>query len=173
METKINTVKKSLVGLIFSFFLIFIDQITKILAIQQLKDDNAFVLIDGVFELRYLENRGAAFGILQGKKIFFILFTLIALCLIAYIYLKRIPAERKFRFLDVICILFFSGAIGNFIDRIMRNYVVDFFYFKLIDFPIFNVADVYVTVAAFAMILLGLFYYKEEDYNKLFPSKKK
>ena len=55
----------------------------------------------------------------------------------------------------------------------MRNYVVDFFYFKLIDFPIFNVADVYVTVAAFAMILLGLFYYKEEDYNKLFPSKKK
>ena len=155
METKINTVKKSLVGLIFSFFLIFIDQITKILAIQQLKDDNAFVLIDGVFELRYLENRGAAFGILQGKKIFFILFTLIALCLIAYIYLKRIPAERKFRFLDVICILFFSGAIGNFIDRIMRNYVVDFFYFKLIDFPIFNVADVYVTVAAFAMILLG------------------
>lgn len=173
METKINTVKKSLVGLIFSFFLIFIDQITKILAIQQLKDDNAYVLIDGVFELRYLENRGAAFGILQGKKIFFILFTLIALCLIAYIYLKRIPAERKFRFLDVICILFFSGAIGNFIDRIMRNYVVDFFYFKLIDFPIFNVADVYVTVAAFAMILLGLFYYKEEDYNKLFPSKKK
>ena len=173
METKINTVKKSLVGLIFSFFLIFIDQITKILAIQQLKDDNAFVLIDGVFELRYLENRGAAFGILQGKKIFVILFTLIALCLIAYIYLKRIPAERKFRFLDVICILFFSGAIGNFIDRIMRNYVVDFFYFKLIDFPIFNVADVYVTVAAFAMILLGLFYYKEEDYNKLFPSKKK
>ena len=107
METKINTVKKSLVGLIFSFFLIFIDQITKILAIQQLKDDNAFVLIDGVFELRYLENRGAAFGILQGKKIFFILFTLIALCLIAYIYLKRIPAERKFRFLMSSAFYFF------------------------------------------------------------------
>ena len=59
------------------------------------------------------------------------------------------------------------------IDRISQDYVVDFIYFVLIDFPIFNVADVYVTVAAFAMILLGLFYYKEEDYNKLFPSKKK
>ena len=53
-------------------------------------------------------------------------------------------------------------------DRVFRNYVVDFFYFKLIDFPVFNVADIYVTVAAFAMIILGLFYYKEEDYNKIF-----
>ena len=59
-------------------------------------------------------------------------------------------------------------ALGNFIDRVFRNYVVDFFYFKLIDFPVFNVADIYVTVAAFAMIILGLFYYKEEDYNKIF-----
>jgi len=58
--------------------------------------------------------------------------------------------------------------LGNFIDRVFRNYVVDFFYFKLIDFPVFNVADIYVTVAAFAMIILGLFYYKEEDYNKIF-----
>ena len=56
----------------------------------------------------------------------------------------------------------------NFIDRVFRNYVVDFFYFKLIDFPVFNVADIYVPVAAFAMIILGLFYYKEEDYNKIF-----
>ena len=95
-------------------------------------------------------------------------FTLIVLCLIAYLYLKRIPDEKKFRPMDGICILFFAGALGNFIDRVFRNYVVDFFYFKLIDFPVFNVADIYVTVAAFAMIILGLFYYKEEDYNKIF-----
>ena len=50
--------------------------------------------------------------------------------------------------------------------------VIDFFYFSLIDFPIFNVADIYVTVAAFAMILLGMFYYKDEDYDLIFPSKK-
>ena len=61
-----------------------------------------------------------------------------------------------------------AGAFGNMIDRAFRGYVVDFFYFKLIDFPVFNVADIYVTVAAFAMIILGLFYYKEEDYNKIF-----
>ena len=74
--------------------------------------------------------------------------------------------------MNAICLLFFAGAIGNFIDRVMRNYVVDFFYFSLIDFPIFNVADIYVTVAAFAMIFLGLFYYKEEDFNQIFPAKK-
>ena len=73
--------------------------------------------------------------------------------------------------MDLICILFVSGAVGNFIDRITKNYVVDFFYFKLINFPIFNVADIYVTVAAFAMIILGLFYYKEEDYNKIYAKR--
>ena len=80
--------------------------------------------------------------------------------------------EKRFFFMNAICVLFFAGAIGNFIDRVMHNYVVDFFYFSLIDFPIFNVADIYVTVAAFAMIFLGLFYYKEEDFNQIFPSKK-
>ena len=75
--------------------------------------------------------------------------------------------------MTIICILLFAGGIGNFIDRIRLDYVVDFFYFSLINFPIFNVADIYVTVAAFVMILLGLFYYKDEDYDVIFPPKKK
>ena len=160
MEKKTNTLKKALTGIILSVILIVIDQVTKLMAIHGLMNQQPFVIWDGVFELHYLENRGAAFGILQGKKIFFVIFTLVVLCMIAYLYLKRIPDEKKFRPIDGICILFFAGALGN--------YVVDFFYFKLIDFPVFNVADIYVTVAAFAMIILGLFYYKEEDYNKIF-----
>ena len=173
METKTNTLKKAVIGMILSVVLIVIDQMTKLMAIHGLMNQQPFVILDGIFELHYLENRGAAFGILQGKKAFFIIFTILVLAFIAYIYLKRIPDEKKFRLLDSICILFFAGALGNFIDRVFRNYVVDFFYFKLIDFPIFNVADIYVTVAAFAMIILGLFYYKEDDYNKIFPAKKK
>ena len=173
METKTNTLKKAVIGMILSVVLIVIDQMTKLMAIHGLMNQQPFVILDGIFELHYLENRGAAFGILQGKKAFFIIFTILVLAFIAYIYLKRIPDEKKFRLLDDICILFFAGALGNFIDRVFRNYVVDFFYFKLIDFPIFNVADIYVTVAAFAMIILGLFYYKEDDYNKIFPAKKK
>lgn len=173
METKTNTLKKAIIGMILSVVLIVIDQMTKLMAIHGLMNQQPFVILDGILELHYLENRGAAFGILQGKKAFFIIFTILVLAFIAYIYLKRIPDEKKFRLLDGICILFFAGALGNFIDRVFRNYVVDFFYFKLIDFPIFNVADIYVTVAAFAMIILGLFYYKEDDYNKIFPAKKK
>ncbi len=102
------------------------------------------------------------------KKIFFVVFTLIVLCHDRVSISETHSGREKFRLMDGICILFFAGALGNFIDRVFRNYVVDFFYFKLIDFPVFNVADIYVTVAAFAMIILGLFYYKEEDYNKIF-----
>lgn len=166
-----KVIKKGIFGFVISFILILVDQLTKLSAIHHLMGKDPLVLIDGVFELRYLENRGAAFGILQDKKLFFVIFTIIVLCLIIYVYLKRIPCEKKFIWMDLICILFVSGAVGNFIDRITKNYVVDFFYFKLINFPIFNVADIYVTVAAFAMIILGLFYYKEEDYNKIYAKR--
>lgn len=164
--------KKAVFGFFSVIFLTIIDQLTKALAVQYLKGKEAFVLWKGVFELRYLENRGAAFGILQGQKWFFIISTMVVLAFLAYLFLKKIPQEKKFVWLDIICILYFAGAVGNFIDRLCQNYVVDFLSFCLINFPIFNVADIYVTIAAFAMIVLGLFYYKEEDYDKIFPAKK-
>ena len=70
MEKKTNTLKKALTGIILSVILIVIDQVTKLMAIHGLMNQQPFVIWDGVFELHYLENRGAAFGILQGKKIF-------------------------------------------------------------------------------------------------------
>lgn len=168
-----STLRKGLIGLIISILLIVLDQWTKSLAVAHLKGQEAIVLWEGVFELRYLENRGAAFGILQNQRMFFLILTILILAGITYIYLKRIPMERRFLWLDVIAVLFFAGAIGNFIDRLVQNFVVDFFYFCLIDFPIFNVADIYVTVAAFLLIALGFFYYKEEDFDRIIPSKKK
>ena len=83
------------------------------------------------------------------------------------------PSTTRSLTFAVILIFFVAGAIGNLIDRIVNNYVVDFFYFKLINFPIFNVADIYVTVAAFAFIILGIFYYKEEDFEMIFKKKDK
>ena len=164
--------KRGFIGIFLSIILIVIDQITKSLAVKHLKDQAAIVIWENVFELRYLENRGAAFGIMQGQKWFFVIFTCLALVLISWFYLMKIPHEKKYKFLEIISILLFAGAIGNLIDRVCLNYVVDFFYFRLIDFPIFNVADIYVTVAAFAMITLGMFYYKDEDFDLIFPSKK-
>lgn len=164
--------KRGVIGAVLSVVLVVLDQFTKYLAVAHLKDQPNIVLWQGVFELEYLENRGAAFGIMQGQKIFFVIFTSIAMIAIAWFYLKKIPDAKRYRLLEIICVMLFAGGIGNLIDRIRLNYVIDFFYFSLIDFPIFNVADIYVTVAAFAMVLLGMFYYKDEDYDLIFPSKK-
>ena len=149
------------------------DQYTKYLATTHLID-HPVVLIDGVFELRYLENRGAAFGLFQNQQLFFLIVTSITLLLIAYIYI-RLPQKKHYLLLRISLLAIVAGAIGNMIDRIRQQYVVDFFYFKLIDFPIFNVADIYATVATFALIILFLFYYKDEDFDvifKLFSFKK-
>ena len=145
--------------------LIALDQYTKILATDRLAD-GPYVLIPGVFELRYLENRGAAFGMLQNQRWFFIVLTVVFLAVISYIYLK-IPADRKYLPLRILCVVVFAGAVGNFIDRLQLFYVRDFLYFSLIDFPIFNVADIYVTVSAFAFFFLIVFFYKETDLDFL------
>ena len=179
-----------------ALILVIIDQITKYLAVINLKSSvtGAFEIIPGIFELRYLENQSAAFGVdllsiiqnifhisywsenpmafLRAKMIFFSVIT-IAVVILLCIWYRKIPATKRFRLLNIVVILFTAGAIGNLIDRIVNNYVVDFFYFSLIDFPIFNVADIYVTVAAFMFIILGLFYYKEEDFSVIFPEKKR
>ena len=74
--------------------------------------------------------------------------------------------------LRAVALFIASGAVGNMIDRVALGYVVDFFYFELIDFPIFNVADIYVTCATIILAILILFYYKDEELDCLFPKKK-
>ena len=174
--------------------LIVLDQLTKYLAVKILKGKPAIPIIKDVFELQYLENTSAAFGMdpisllqnifqfevfndnpflyLNVRMGFFYVLTLaMILFFIALFY--RIPKTKRMIYLDVILIFMSAGAIGNLIDRMSQQYVVDFLYFKLIDFPIFNVADIYVTCAAIAFLILGIFYYKDEDFELIFPSKKK
>ncbi len=155
--------------LLFAFstvLLVAVDQITKHAAQKQLRDSKPLSIIDGVFELCYLENRGSAFGILQGQKTFFIITAVLVLIAVPYIYAK-IPLTKRFWYLRVIAVLFLSGAVGNAVDRVLHGYVIDFYYFSFIDFPIFNMADIYVTVATFAMILLILFYYEDDDFQQI------
>ena len=174
--------------------LVILDQLTKFQAVVKLRNGSPFVIIDGVFELRYLENQSAAFGFdivsffqkifkikyftqnpeafLTANMVIFAIVT-IAVVILLMIFYSRIPQTKRFLGINLILIFFVAGAIGNLIDRIVNNYVVDFFYFKLINFPIFNVADIYVTVAAFAFIILGIFYYKEEDFEMIFKKKDK
>jgi signal peptidase II len=168
MNKKLLLLIDALLLLIF----VVIDQWTKYLAVIHLKGQEAIVLIDGVFELHYLENRGAAFGLLQNQKAFFVLITVIILSLIVYV-LSRMPYQRIYVKLNVALVCIAAGAIGNLIDRVRLDYVVDFLYFSLINFPIFNVADIYVTCSAVLLVILLLFVYDEVDLDFLsFRTKK-
>lgn len=158
---------KLVTGLIIGFLAaIGLDQWTKLLAVNHLMDRPAYVIWDGVFEFLYSENRGAAFGMLQGKQWFFLIIAVFVVGASIYA-VSRMPATKKYMPLHLVAMFLCAGAVGNMIDRFSRGYVVDFLYFKLIDFPIFNVADCYVTVSMFVFILLFLFQYKEEDLNCL------
>lgn len=148
-----------------------LDQFTKKLAVTHLQDA-PIPLIENVFELRYLENRGAAFGMLQNQQVFFLITGVVMLILFGYMYVKM-PHTRRFLPLRACLVAIAAGAIGNMIDRFTLNYVIDFFYFKLIDFPIFNVADIYVTCATFMLAFLIVFFYKEEEIDAIFHLFKK
>lgn len=187
--------RKNKKTLIFSGILVLIlialDQFTKYLAVIFLKNKPAIPIIKDIFELQYLENTSAAFGMdpisllhnifhfdvftqnpelyLNVRMWFFYLLTIGMILLFIWVFMK-VPAHKRMIFIDIIIIFITAGAIGNLIDRISQQFVVDFLYFKLIDFPIFNVADIYVTCAAIALLILGIFYYKDEDVEMIFPS---
>ena len=158
--------------LLGNVLLIAVDQFTKYQAVLKLKDKPAYIIWDGVLELNYLENKGAAFGMLQNQKIFFIFVAIVILSVIAYILFKT-PDQKKYRALHILLSLIAAGAIGNMIDRIRFDYVVDFIYIVLINFPIFNVADMYVTFATAILVIMLLVVYKEQDLSFISFKQKK
>ena len=125
MNTKLRQFFIFFIGLGVSIGL---DQFTKHLAVVHLKGQKPFVLIKGVFEFYYSENRGAAFGIMQGKQILFFIITA-AVLLVVILALVRMPASRRYLPLTACLFLLASGAVGNMIDRVSQGYVVDFLYF--------------------------------------------
>ena len=142
--------------------LIALDQYTKQWAKVYLKDKPAYNLINGILELNYLENQGAAFWMLPNQKVFFIFVAFVILFVVGYVLLK-VPDQKKYTILHFLFSLIVAGSIGNMIDRVRYDYVVDFIYFVRINFPIFNVADIYATVSAIVLLFLLLFAYKERD----------
>ncbi len=189
MTMKKFNFKKNIWFIILTIILIVIDQITKYIAVLKLKDQDSFKIIKDVFEFEYVENPGAAWGMLIGQRTFFIILTviLIPILILFVLYLERlifkskagmftdIKSEKficKLNVLQYIVVFLISGALGNFIDRLINAYVVDFISFKLIDFPVFNVADCYVTVSTAVLIILMLVFIKSEEFDIIFPTKK-
>jgi len=144
---------------VFSTLLIIIlDQVTKFGATKYLMGQNPYIIIKDHFELRYVENYGAAFGILQQKRVFFIIITSLVILFIIFYFYKYFD---KFNTIAKISIsIFLGGAIGNFIDRVRLGYVVDFLrvnLFKSYDFPVFNLADMFIVVGTILIVYLVLF----------------
>jgi len=157
-----NKMGMTIISIVLAVILIAFDQFTKWLAVTKLKGQEAFVLIEGVFELDYLENRGVAFGMLQNQRwpiLIFGAFFMIAIVLIIF----RLPEGKKYNILQILLVCIVAGGIGNMIDRFFLGYVVDFFSFVLINYPIFNVADCYVVCATIGLFIMFLFVMKDED----------
>lgn len=144
---------------IIIFLGLLLDRLSKIWALNSLKENDGIVLIKDFFKLEYLENRGAAFGIMQNKLIFLSLFTFLIICGMIYYLIKYRPKSifQRISFAFII-----SGAIGNLFDRVFYKYVVDFIlvhYKDIYYFPTFNVADMLVVVGT---IVLAISIVKEE-----------
>lgn len=152
------------------FLLVLFDQITKYFAREYLKAAPK-ALWDGVFSLHYHENRGSIWGILQGKVDVLLLASVLIFALLIYVYIKM-PKTSEYSMLFWVLVVMVAGAIGNTIDRIFFGFVTDFLYFELINFPIFNVADCYLTVCAFLTVLLVFTKYKDDEFTFLSPKRK-
>lgn len=158
-----KTQKQNFFWFIIAFCsLLLADQYTKYLAILHLKGKMPFVLLDKILEFSYLENTGAAFSSFSGMQTPLIVLTALVIAVLAWRYFT-LPAGERFIWIRLCLLFILSGAVGNLIDRVLRRYVVDFIYFVPINFPKFNVADIYITVGVAVLAALMLFYYSDEE----------
>ena len=148
---------------LFTGVLVALDLWLKHWAVDNLQNQPPRDLVPGLLGLTYLENPGAAFGLFAGFAWGRLVLTIVPMLLMIGIlwYYNRIPNEKRFWFIRVPLILIFAGGVGNLADRLVRGAVRDMLEFLFIDFPVFNLADVYVTVGAFGFIFVTLFVVKD------------
>jgi len=140
-------------GFIIILILLAVDIITKQWALNVLAKSQDITVIKGFFDLAYLENRGAAFGILQNKVIFLALVTSVVILIMVFYMIKYKPQSKLLRYSFY---LIMAGAVGNLIDRVRLGFVVDFLQFhykEVYYFPTFNMADTFVVIGTALMIL--------------------
>jgi signal peptidase II len=152
-------IKNGLAG-ISCILLILLDQWVKYWAKIHLRHSTSQTIIPNFIGLTYVENRGAAFGFMQGGRWIFVVLT-IAVAIGIIIYYAGLPRERKYWLVRIPLIFIFSGAIGNFIDRLRFGYVVDMFEFLFIRFPVFNVADICLVTGTFTLAFVFVFIIKD------------
>lgn len=138
--------------------LIAVDQLSKYWALNYLKDVGSISVIQNIFHLTYVENRGAAFGMFQNNQMIFVIVAILASIFgLYYLHTKKIHLIGRTGILLII-----SGAIGNLIDRVKLGYVVDYFDFRIVWEYVFNVADVFVVVGTILLCVYILFFEDKE-----------
>ncbi len=142
-----------------SFLVIIIDYVIKLIVINNLKPISSIEVIPGFFSLTYVENKGAAFGMLSNARWVFILFTILVIVFLIIFLFKKKPTSKL---LNLALVLIIGGGFGNLIDRIFYGYVVDYLSVKFFP-PVCNFADYCVTVGAFILVVYLLFF---SDYLK-------
>ncbi len=139
-----------MIYILSAILIIAFDQITKIFTVKNFSLGEVKEIIPHILSFTYVRNEGAAFGILQGARVFFIVLTIVVLLLAIYYVLKMRPTSR----LEKWALSFIAGgAVGNFIDRAWLGFVRDFIMLEFIDFPVFNIADCFVCIGAGLYIL--------------------
>lgn len=140
--------------------LIVVDQLSKWAILQNFDLYEEKILLPGFLSLFYIQNRGAAWGIFEGRMIFFYIITVFVVGYLIYMFHKE---KTDSKLVGVSFSLILAGAIGNFIDRLVNGFVVDMFRLDFINFPIFNVADMCLTIGVALMLIHVLFFEKEEN----------
>lgn len=148
--------------LIFVLSAIALDMVTKYIAITIFKISE-LEIIKNILYFTYVENRGAAFGILQNQKMFFVIMTVAVIGIIIAYILRKKP-KNKLLLISLGCIC--GGGIGNLIDRIRFSYVVDFIDLRIINYPVFNIADCFVVVGAVLLSIYILFLSDKEEKSE-------
>ncbi|WP_411844010.1 signal peptidase II [Salinicoccus sp. HZC-1] len=146
---------------VLAIFLLGLDQLTKYLVVQNMEEGESIPVLGKYLAITSHRNSGAAWGMLQGQMIFFYIVTVIVLAILVYVYFKE---AKNNLLLQIAIVMLIAGSIGNFIDRILFQEVVDFVDVLLIfyDFPIFNIADSALTVGVILMLVEFFFMGKGE-----------
>ncbi len=160
-----NSFRKGLL-LTMDFFIIAIlvtcDFVSKRFVLRELKGKGSFIIIENVLQLTYKENKGGFFGVLSSQSLF-IMFISAILVFFVFIVLIRIPTDKKFTIANWMLSFILAGAIGNFIDRAVYGNAIDFIYFISVNFPVFNLADLYLAIGSIVILILLIFFYREND----------
>ena len=157
--------KKKVLPIALILFLVAVDQILKRWAYNYLQEVGQIHVIEGFFSLTYLENTGAAFGIMQGQRWFFVVITIAILASIG-LYYKHIPEGKPHNYLRFTMLIIVAGAIGNFIDRLLFGFVIDYLHVTFISFPVFNFADILLVVGAIVFSYITIFVIKDEKKDE-------